>query len=74
MFKRISKSRAGIAVSAAVMAGQTFAAEGAVDYSQLTSSIDFSGAITAVMAVAVSIAALFAAIFGAKVVLGFLRR
>lgn len=63
-------------VALAVTAPSAFAAEGAAawDYSGLTSSIDFSGISTGVLAVAGVLAGVYAGIKGAQIVLGFLRR
>ncbi|MDP5451883.1 hypothetical protein P3777_30445 [Pseudomonas aeruginosa] len=43
------------------------------DYSSLTSNVDFSTIATGVLAVAALLAAVYAGIKGARVVLGFLR-
>lgn len=43
------------------------------DYSTLTSSVDFAGISTGVLAVAALLAAVYAGIKGARIVLGFLR-
>lgn len=43
------------------------------DYSSLTSSIDFSSIATGVLAVAALLAAVYAGIKGARIVLGFLK-
>lgn len=78
MFKKaFNKSTALVAL--AVAATLPVAANAAVgdvsgwDYSTLTSGIDFSTIGTGVLAVAALLAAVYAGIKGAKIVLGFLR-
>lgn len=75
MFKKALLT-AGSAVSLVALSSSAFAAEGsgAWDYSGLTSSIDFSGISTGVLAVAGVLAGVYAGIKGAQIVLGFLRR
>ncbi len=62
-------------VVVAVSAPSVFAADatGGWDYTGLTSSIDFSTISVGVLAVAGILAAVYAGIKGAKIVLGFLR-
>ncbi len=76
MFKIKKLFAAAAVVTTAVAAPAVFAAEGtgAWDYSGLTSSIDFSGISTGVLAVAGVLAGVYAGIKGAQIVLGFLRR
>lgn len=64
-----------VAGSSALMlvAGSAQAAEGGWDYASLTSGIDFSGIGTGVLAVAGLLAAVYAGIKGARIILGFLR-
>ena len=74
MFKKTS----AVAVSAIALvasAPSVFAADatGGWDYTGLTSSIDFSTISVGVLAVAGILAAVYAGIKGAKIVLGFLR-
>lgn len=66
---------AAFAVVAVVAPPSVFAAEGAApwNYSTLTSSIDFSTISVGVLAVAGTLAGVYAGIKGAKIVLGFLR-
>lgn len=45
----------------------------APDYTSLTTSVDFAGVITAILAVAATIAGLYVAIRGAKTVIGMIR-
>ena len=74
MFKK-SVAIAFSAVAAAVAAPSVFAADPTAgwDYSGLTSSIDFSTISIGVLSVAGSLAAVYAGIKGAKIVLAFLR-
>lgn len=71
------KKSVAIAVSAvsAVAAPSVFAADPAVgwDYSTLTSGIDFSTISIGVLAVATTLAGVYAGIRGAKILLAFLR-
>ena len=62
-------------VVVAVSAPSVFAADatGGWDYTGLTSSLDFSTISVGVLAVAGILAAVYAGIKGAKIVLGFLR-
>lgn len=74
MFKK-SFAVAGSAVAVTVAAPSVFAAEGALswDYTGLTSSIDFSNISVGILAVAGTLAGVYAGIKGAKIILGFLR-
>lgn len=74
MFKK-SVAIAVSAVAAAVAAPSVFAADPTAgwDYSGLTSSIDFSTISIGVLSVAGSLAAVYAGIKGAKIVIAFLR-
>ncbi len=60
----------GTSATALVVSAQSHAAW---DYSTLTDGIDFSTIATGVLAVAAMLAAVYAGIKGARVVLGFLR-
>ncbi|MFQ6576589.1 MULTISPECIES: hypothetical protein [unclassified Pseudomonas] len=64
---------AAAVVATTVSAPSVFAAEGAWDYTGLTSGIDFSGISVGVLAVAGLLATVYAGIKGAKIVLNFLR-
>lgn len=73
MFKSMKKQVA-IAVAAGIalaVSAQSHAA--GWDYSTLTDGVDFSTIATGVLAVAAMLAAVYAGIKGARVVLGFLR-
>lgn len=74
MFKKTVATVVSIVVVAA-SAPSVFAADatGGWDYTGLTSSIDFSTISVGVLAVAGILAAVYAGIKGAKIVLGFLR-
>ena len=69
MFARRLVLAAGIATAAALPA----AAEAQTNYSTLTSAVDFSGAITAILAVAALVAAVLVIRKGIRFVLGALR-
>ena len=45
-----------------------------MDYTALTTAVDFAGAMTAIGAVAATVAVLFVGIRGARIVLGFVKR
>jgi len=62
---------AGTSVTALAVSAQSHAA--GWDYSTLTDGVDFSTIATGVLAVAAMLAAVYAGIKGARVVLGFLR-
>lgn len=65
---------AAVAVTS-VAAPVVFAADSvAVDYSQLTSAVDFSGVTTAIMAVAGALATVLVVVKGARMVLAFFGR
>lgn len=68
--KRISRDLA-LAVPFAIAASASHAA--GWDYSTLTADVDFSTIAAGVLAVAALLAAVYAGIKGARVVLGFLR-
>lgn len=70
MIKQIKR---GAAVAALVVGGMAHAFAAAPDYTALTSSVDYSGVITAVLAIAATLAGLYVAIRGAKTVLGMIR-
>ncbi len=73
MFKQMKKyaAVAAVSVTALAVSGQSNAA--GWDYSTLTDGIDFASIGTGVLAVAALLAAVYAGMKGAKVVLGFLR-
>lgn len=68
--KRVSRDLA-LALPFAALSTMTFAA--GWDYSTVTSGIDFATIAVGVLAVAGLLAAVYAGIKGAKIVLGFLR-
>ncbi|MBJ9975197.1 hypothetical protein IAE35_24460 [Pseudomonas sp. S75] len=73
MLKKIGKkSFAAVFVTAAISANAS-AADAGWNYSSLTSSVDFSTISVGVLAVAALLAAVYAGIKGAKIVLAFLR-
>lgn len=72
MFKKVSAPVVA-AVSMVALSPSVFAAEATWDYSSLTSGIDFSSISVGVLAVAAALAAVYAGIKGARLVLGFLR-
>ncbi|MEC5159120.1 major capsid protein [Janthinobacterium sp. CG_S6] len=63
----------GLGLVGAVATAPMFALAGPPDLSSLTSAIDLSTVITAVLAVAAIIAGVYAAIKGAKTVLGLVK-
>lgn len=73
MFKQMKKlsTIAGTSVTALVLSTQSQA--DAWDYSTITSGVDFGSIGTGVLAVAAILAAVYAGIKGARIVLGFLR-
>lgn len=73
MFKQMKKyaAVAAVSVTALAVSGQSNAA--GWDYSTLTDGVDFSTIAVGVLAVAAMLAAVYAGIKGARVVLGFLR-
>lgn len=74
MFKKISnKALAVVAVTSAFSVNAFAAGATPWDYTALTSGIDFSQIGTGVLAVAALLAAVYAGIKGAKIVLAFLR-
>lgn len=69
-------TRAGVAVgavSSALVAPAAFAATGGPDYTALTTGVDFTSTIAAVLAVAALLVGLFLATRGAKIVIGMVR-
>lgn len=70
--KLFVRGGSAVAVGAALVVSQSASAAG-WDYSSLTSDVDFSTIATGVLAVAALLAAVYAGIKGARVVLGFLR-
>lgn len=72
MLKKIGKKSVAAVFFTAAISANAFAA-GTWDYSTLTSSVDFSTISVGVLAVAALLAAVYAGIKGAKIVLAFLR-
>ena len=70
MFKQIKKHAATATIALAV-SSQSYA-EG-WDYATLTAGVDYTSIGTGVLAVAAMLAAVYAGIKGARVILGFLR-
>lgn len=60
------------AAAVAVAAPSVFAA-GSVDYTALTSSLDFSPVTTGAMAIGVAVVGMYAAIKGVKIVIGMVK-
>lgn len=73
MFKQMKKYSALAAVSVTALAVSSQSHAAGWDYSTLTDGIDFASIGTGVLAVAALLAAVYAGMKGAKVVLGFLR-
>jgi hypothetical protein len=79
MFKRIKAGAvrvAGVAVavvSAPMLAHAQTSGTGGPDYSALTSGVDFTSTIAAVLAVAALLVGLFLAVRGAKIVISMVR-
>lgn len=73
MFKQMKKQLAIVAAAGTALAVSTQSQAAGWDYSTLTSGIDFASIGTGVLAVAGLLAAVYAGIKGARVVLGFLR-
>lgn len=73
----MSKNKLSVLFAAAatvVAAPSVFAAEGAAwDYTAITNAVDFTSVSVGVMAVAALLAAVYAGIRGAKIVLGFFK-
>ncbi len=69
-FKRVSRD---LVLALPFMVAAASASAAGWDYSALTSDIDFSTIATGVLAVAALLAAVYAGIKGARVVLSFLR-
>lgn len=67
----MKKISTALALLSSMVGGSAFAA--APDYTILTSGIDFSTTITAVMAIALSLVGLYLAIKGSKIVIGMVR-
>ncbi|KAA0952605.1 hypothetical protein [Pseudomonas sp. ANT_H12B] len=72
MIKKIGKKSVAAVFFTSAISANAFAA-GSWDYSTLTSSVDFSTISVGVLAVAALLAAVYAGIKGAKIVLAFLR-
>lgn len=70
--KKLNKILAAAGATALTL-GATIPAHASWDYETLTSGISFSGISTGVLAVAALLAAVYAGIKGARVILGFLR-
>ena len=73
MLKKIGKKRFAAVFFTSAISANAFAAATPWDYSSLTSGIDFSTISVGVLAVAALLAAVYAGIKGAKIVLSFLR-
>ncbi|KYC23199.1 hypothetical protein [Pseudomonas sp. ABFPK] len=73
MLKKIGKKSVVAVFFTAAVSANAFAADAGWDYSSLTSSVDFSTISVGVLAVAALLAAVYAGIKGAKIVLAFLR-
>lgn len=73
MLKKIGKKSVAAVFFTAAISANAFAAGATWDYSTLTSSVDFSTISVGVLAVAALLAAVYAGIKGAKIVLAFLR-
>lgn len=73
MLNQLKKYSGLAAVSAGLMVVSAQSQAAGWDYSTLTAGVDFSTIGTGVLAVAAMLAAVYAGIKGAKVVLGFLR-
>lgn len=70
MFKRVSRD---LALAMPFVAVGSVAMADGWDYSAVTTGIDFASIATGVLAVAALLAAVYAGIKGARIVLGFLR-
>lgn len=70
--KLFVRGGSAVAVGAALVVSQSASAAG-WDYSGMTRDVDFSTIATGVLAVAALLAAVYAGIKGARVILGFLR-
>lgn len=75
MFKKMKSfgTRIGVAVASVASAPLAMAQTTPPDFSELTSSIDFSTVITGVMSVAAVMVGVYVAIKGAKIVLQMVR-
>lgn len=73
MLKKIGKKSVAAVFFASAVSANAFAAATPWDYSTLTTGIDFSAIGVGVLAVAALLAAVYAGIRGAKIVLGFLK-
>jgi len=73
MLKSMKKQVAIAAAAGIALAVSAQSQAAGWDYSTLTDGVDFSTIATGVLAVAAMLAAVYAGIKGAKVVLGFLR-
>jgi hypothetical protein len=69
MMKQIKR---GVAVAVGLVIAGVAQAD-PVDYTALTGSVNFSGVVTAILAIAATLAGLFVAIRGAKTVLAMIR-
>jgi hypothetical protein len=64
----------GLALFGAIaVSGSALAAGSGPDFTQLTSSVDFAGVITAVMAISATLMGVYIAIKGAKTVIGMIK-
>ena len=73
MLKKIGKKSVAAVFFTSAISANAFAAATPWDYSALTAGVDFSTISVGVLAVAALLAAVYAGIKGAKIVLGFLR-
>lgn len=72
MFKKFGFKSVVVAASTVAASANVFAA-GEWDYTTITAGVDFSNAAVGILAVAAILAALYAGVRGAKLVLGFIR-
>lgn len=73
MFKQIKKHAAIAATATTALAVSSQSYANGWDYSTLTAGVDYTSIGTGVLAVAAMLAAVYAGIKGARVILGFLR-
>lgn len=73
MFNRMKKTAVALGAATVGVLAVSAPAHAAWDYSEITSGVDFGSIGTGVLAVAALLAAVYAGIKGARIVLGFLR-
>lgn len=73
MFKQIKKHAAIAATATTALAVSSQSYANGWDYATLTAGVDYTSIGTGVLAVAAMLAAVYAGIKGARVILGFLR-